>query len=428
MNKTIYIPLLLICIILSNEDTSIKELNSEKEKIEYEIKEKNKEIKDLNKDLKKIEKKIVNTTNELNDATEKAIKGQKDLIKIEEQINRNKNIIKSIENDLSSIEVTIVRQTEKINLQEQQIDSVEKIMYNIKIDLDVIPQKIYQAQSQKDIKWKDKKYLKELALIEDYNIKKELEYNNQKKVLYKNKKDLENSLKELEISLIDKRKLLILKKKTLEDLKSNKNIKAKVLTDLKKEKNSIEKKLEKRKKEKEKKEKEIKSTKQLVEKLLEDKEKNKERTEELIRIRKEKNKTISGNFSAMKGKLNWPSDGKIEIKFGSQINPELNTITENTGIEIKCSSNLKVASVMDGIVMGIRYIPIYGNIIIIDHGEEYTTVYANLGRIFVAEDQYVSTGTIIGEVSDSGNKRKLLHFEVWHKDKKLNPELWLIKK
>ena len=130
----------------------------------------------------------------------------------------------------------------------------------------------------------------------------------------------------------------------------------------------------------------------------------------------------------MKGKLNWPNDGKIELKFGTQLNPELNTITENTGIEIKCSKNLKVTSVMDGIIMGIRYIPTYGNIIIIDHGEEYATVYANLGRIFVTEDQYVSSGTIIGEVSDSGSKRKLLHFEIWQKDKKLDPELWLIKK
>ena len=425
--KNISILLFLISMALS-EDKSIKDLNSEKEKIEYEIKERNKEIKGLNQDLKIIENKIVNTTSQLNNATQKAIKGQKDLISIEEQINRSKNIIKSIESDLSNIELTIIKQTEKISLEENQIDSIEHIIDNIELDLNIIPKKIYQSKSRKDITWKEKGYLKKLIDIEDDSIKKELEYNNQKKVLYKNKKNLENSLKDLEISLIDKRKLLTLKKKTLEDLKTNKNIKARVLTGLKERKSNIEKKLEKRKKEKEKKEKEIKSTEQLVTKLLQDKEKNKKRTEELIRIRKKKNKVISGNFNTMKGKLNWPNSGKIAIKFGAQLNPELNTITENTGVEIKCSNNLKVTSVMDGIVMGIRYIPTYGNIIIIDHGEEYATVYANLGRIFVTEDEYVASGAIVGEVSDSGNKRKLLHFEIWQKDKKLDPELWLIKK
>ena len=420
--------LFLTSISLSDDNTSIKDLNSEKEKIEYEIKEKNKEIKDLNKDLKKIEKKITSTTNELNNATEKAIKGQKDLINIEEQINRNKNIIKSIRNDLSSIELTITKQIEKVSLKENQIDSIEKIIINIEKELEIMPLKVYQSKTRKNITWKEKKYLKELIHLEKDNLKKEAEYNTQKKVLYKNKIDLENSLKDLEISLIDKKNLLVLKKKTLEDLKANKNTKARVLTELKEQKNDIERKLKKRKKEKKEKQEEIKSTEQLIEKLLQDKQKNKERTEELIRIRKEKNKVISGNFSLMKGKLPWPNNGKIEIKFGSQLNPELNTITENTGIEIKCSSDLKVTSVMDGIVMGIRYIPTYGNIIIIDHGEDYSTVYANLGRIFVAEDQYVAAGTLIGETSDSGNKRKLLHFEVWHNDKAQNPEIWLKKK
>ena len=98
MNRIAYILLLLIVPSISNDDTSIKDLNSEKEKIEYEIKEKNRAIKDLNTDLKRIEKKILSTTNELNNATEKAIEGQKDLINIEEQISRNKKIVRSIDN------------------------------------------------------------------------------------------------------------------------------------------------------------------------------------------------------------------------------------------------------------------------------------------------------------------------------------------
>ena len=48
----------------------------------------------------------------------------------------------------------------------------------------------------------------------------------------------------------------------------------------------------------------------------------------------------------------------------------------------KDKQDLNVISVMDGIIMSIGYLPIYGNMIIIDHGEEYATVYANLDEIF----------------------------------------------
>ena len=123
----------------------------------------------------------------------------------------------------------------------------------------------------------------------------------------------------------------------------------------------------------------------------------------------------------MKGRLNWPNEGKIVVKFGTQVNPELNTITENTGIEINCSQNLNVQSVMDGIVMGISYIPTYGNIIIVDHGEEYSTVYANLESIFISEDEYITSETIIGTVADSGNKKRLLHFEIWKNGSPIDP-------
>ena len=83
---------------------------------------------------------------------------------------------------------------------------------------------------------------------------------------------------------------------------------------------------------------------------------------------------------------------------------------------------------MDGIIMTITYIPTYGNMIIIDHGDEYSTVYANVDEIFVYEDQYISQGTVIAKISKSKQLKSFLHFEVWHKSKTQNPEFWLIKK
>ena len=285
-----------------------------------------------------------------------------------------------------------------------------------------------RSDTDKNISWEDKQYLESLIDVDKYNYSKHKQYNEQKITLYKYKVKLEQDLKKIELSKIYKKRLLENSKKVLSSLEKQYKIRNKKLLELKRKREKVKLQVTQTKKEKNKTIEKIETIESLASKLLQDKKKNKKRTEELAKIRRERKKTVSENFSKMKGKLSWPNNGSIVVKFGNQINPELNTITENTGIEIKCSGDLNVKSVMDGIVMGIRYIPTYGNIIIIDHGDEYSTVYANLDSIFINEDEYVASDTIIGTVSNSGNKRRLLHFEIWKKDKKLNPESWLIKK
>jgi septal ring factor EnvC (AmiA/AmiB activator) len=423
--KIYILAIFFLVTIFGDDDADIDELNKQKIKIEKEIKIRNKEINTLNDDLKIIEKKITKTTDNLNLATQKAIRGQKDLISIEQKINKNSYAVKSIESELSQIEKKIITEKFEVSGFEERMDSLEVIVRNINDEIKTLPLKIYFSQTGNSTKWEEKKYLKKLIEVEDENYKKELDLQIQKKKLYQTKVKLEKSLIQLEISLQDKKRLLSLKKKTLEDLKVDQSIKSKMLTKLKNNKKNIEKELRQTKKEKEDKQNEINSMNQLIEKLISDKKQNKLRTDELKRIRQEKKKDISGNFSSMKGKLIWPNDGKLEVKFGNQINPELRTITENTGIEIRCANSSKVISVLDGIVMGINYIPTYGNVIIVDHGDDYATVYANLGRIFITDNQYISQGDLIGEVSSSGSKKNLLHFEIWKKDQKLNPEKWL---
>ena len=431
MNRLIfqYLYIILIISALYPENESIKTLNKEKEKIQKEIELRDKEIESLNKELELIRKKITNTTNSLNTTTQQAIKGQKDLIKIEQDISKNKNLLKSIENDISSINVNISKQNINILKQKNKIDSIDKIIRNIESSFKERTKKAYRLGTKSNLSWEEKKYLRELnKYVDQSDINKEEKYLAQLLILDKNKIELENNLKELEIALISKKKLFNFKKEATKDLISSKKTKNEILVQLKAEKKALEKKLSKKKKEEKIKKEQIKSTQQLISKLLQNKEKNKKRTEELIKIRQKQNKQISGNFSKMKGKIPWPADGNITSKFGNQINPELNTITENIGIEIKCINNETIASVTDGIVSLISYIPIHGNIIIIDHGEGYSTVYANLDKIFVYENDYVSSGTAIGTVSKEGKRKQLLHFEIWHKDKKLNPESWLIKK
>ena len=137
-----------------------------------------------------------------------------------------------------------------------------------------------------------------------------------------------------------------------------------------------------------------------------------------------------GSLKRNKGKLEWPVDGKIVGKFGKEINKELRTSTENPAIEIECAKGSPVMTVMDGIVGNITFIPGLGNSILINHGDDYTTIYSNMDDlIYVSEGQYVDNNFQIGTVgNDSNDNKGVLNFSIWYKGVAVNPENWLVKK
>ncbi len=167
----------------------------------------------------------------------------------------------------------------------------------------------------------------------------------------------------------------------------------------------------------------------LINKLFNDKSSMKKREDELVRIRAMQNRATSGNFAKMKGKLPWPVQGKIISRFGNQKNRKLNTITENVGIEIQAAVGTPVITVLDGVISIITYIRGHGNIIIVDHGGGFSTVYAQIENIQVNENEYIQAGDRLAKIASNGtSKNGKLHFEVWGNQQKLNPEHWLTNK
>ncbi len=167
----------------------------------------------------------------------------------------------------------------------------------------------------------------------------------------------------------------------------------------------------------------------LINKLFNDKSSMKKREDELVRIRAMQNRATSGNFAKMKGKLPWPVQGKIISRFGNQKNRKLNTITENVGIEIQAAVGTPVITVLDGVISIITYIRGHGNIIIVDHGGGFSTVYAQIENIQVNENEYIQAGDRLAKIASNGTSRNgKLHFEVWGNQQKLNPEHWLTNK
>ena len=163
----------------------------------------------------------------------------------------------------------------------------------------------------------------------------------------------------------------------------------------------------------------------IIKKVLEDK----ARFEREERIRQQQQILKTKSFKALKGNLPWPAKGRIIAKFGRQWNPKLKTTTDNPGIDIKGQPGSAIRSIMNGVVTTITYIRGYGTTIIVDNGGGFYTVYSHVTNIQTHVDSEIRAGDVIAYMGDSGSiNGSKLHFEIWGKGQKLDPEKWLTKK
>ena len=169
----------------------------------------------------------------------------------------------------------------------------------------------------------------------------------------------------------------------------------------------------------------VKQLESIIKKVLEDK----ARSEREERIRKQQQALKTKEFNLLKGQLPWPTEGRVISKFGKQWNSRLKTTTDNPGIDIKGQPGSPIRSTMSGVVTTITYIRGYGTTVIIDHGGGFYTVYSHVTNIQTQVDSEVRSGDVIAYMGDSGSVNgSKLHFEVWGKGQKLDPEKWLMKK
>jgi septal ring factor EnvC (AmiA/AmiB activator) len=137
---------------------------------------------------------------------------------------------------------------------------------------------------------------------------------------------------------------------------------------------------------------------------------------------------LSGDFDKNKGKLNWPVNGKVIHRFGKYKNPELKTVLNNTGIDIRSEKGTEIRCVFPGIVSLITYMSGFGNTVIVDHKDGYYTVYTHMDDVLVSKFQFIESGEIIGSVGTSGSlEGAMLHFEIYGNNVPLNPLSWLKK-
>jgi len=131
-------------------------------------------------------------------------------------------------------------------------------------------------------------------------------------------------------------------------------------------------------------------------------------------------------FGNLRGRLPWPAEGRIVVPFGAQVHPRFGTRTFRNGVDIEAAEGTDVTTVYAGHVIYTGWFKGYGNLIIVDHGSEYYTLYAHIAEIEVKEGEDVRQGQRIGTVGDTASLAgPRLYFEVRYQGKPQDPAEWL---
>lgn len=152
-----------------------------------------------------------------------------------------------------------------------------------------------------------------------------------------------------------------------------------------------------------------------------------ERLAELVKkLETAQTRPYTGNtadFSAQKGRLKWPVNGKVRIGFGSTRHPELGTLIESNGLEIATPPQTPVRSVGAGRVLYAGPLKGFGNLMVVDHGDKYYSLYAHAARFTRKVGDTVGAAEVIAYSGHEG--RDAVYFEIRHRGAPVDPAEWL---
>ncbi|OGD26480.1 MAG: hypothetical protein A2Y56_13440 [Candidatus Aminicenantes bacterium RBG_13_63_10] len=128
-----------------------------------------------------------------------------------------------------------------------------------------------------------------------------------------------------------------------------------------------------------------------------------------------------------KGKLPWPMEGKVITRFGLEKHPQFKTATKNNGVEIAPETkDAVIRAVHAGRVVYTDYFQGYGNLVILDHGLSYYSLYGHCASFLVKKGDWVTNEQPLAVVGDVGSlKGACLYLEIRYKAQPLNPLQWL---
>lgn len=128
-------------------------------------------------------------------------------------------------------------------------------------------------------------------------------------------------------------------------------------------------------------------------------------------------------FAQLKGKLNLPVRGELANRFGS---PRSDGGVLWKGLFIRSPSGQEVKAVAAGRVVFADWLRGFGNLLIVDHGQGYMSLYGNNETLYKQVGEAIHGGDTIAAVGNSGgNPDSGLYFEVRYQGKPLDPLTWV---
>ena len=130
-----------------------------------------------------------------------------------------------------------------------------------------------------------------------------------------------------------------------------------------------------------------------------------------------------GAFASLKGKLRLPTRGELINRFGS---PRSDSGPSWKGLFIRGASGQEVRAVATGRVVFSEWMRGFGNLMIIDHGQSYLTIYGNNEALLKQVGDAVGTGDAVATVGNTGgNPDSGLYFEIRYQGKAFDPLRWV---
>jgi murein DD-endopeptidase MepM/ murein hydrolase activator NlpD len=117
-----------------------------------------------------------------------------------------------------------------------------------------------------------------------------------------------------------------------------------------------------------------------------------------------------------------PVEGKITSSFGTRVDPITKTTENHEGIDINAKLGTAVKAVYDGTVETVENSKTMGLMLVINHNNNFKTVYGHLSEIKISEGEMVTKGSIVALTGNTGESTgPHLHFEIHKNDKAVNP-------
>ncbi len=349
----------------------------------------------INLELSSISKEMVDAAQKIQNTEERLSLMERQLKTLESDLeNAEKGFIKEDENlikTLAALQNLALKPTESLLVQPlSPVDIIRSAMI-LRGTVPYLEENAEQIRQQMlDIANKKNKIEKQIAEISKQKIVLQNEHQQMKK--------------------LQQRKVALRKSVEIKSEKTKKNMdklasKAKDLRDLLAQ-------IEKQRKEKEAREAERRRKEEERRKLEE------KQSADLIKSAQPSITNIASGFAKAKGKLPLPARGKIVTRYGEE---KMKGISAK-GITLATRENAQVISPFDGAVVFAGPFRGYGNMIIVEHGDDYLSLMSGLGNVDVELGQMLLAGEPIGNMPEEENAE--LYVEIRKNNQPINPAAW----